>query len=66
MPTARSAHEDGKKVLMLVVEGYEDLEFWYPVLRLYEEKAGIIIVGREKKKYPSNMVMKLKYKSILG
>jgi protease I len=43
----------GRKVIMLVEEGYEDLEFWYPKIRLMEEGAEIVVAGREKRPYPS-------------
>ena len=35
----------GKKVAVLVGPGYEDLEFWVPVMRLREEGAEVTIVG---------------------
>ncbi|MBI4409924.1 MAG: type 1 glutamine amidotransferase [Gemmatimonadetes bacterium] len=35
----------GKKVAYLVEEGFEDLEFWVPVMRLREEGAEVVIVG---------------------
>ncbi|MEA3374825.1 MAG: type 1 glutamine amidotransferase domain-containing protein [Chloroflexota bacterium] len=35
----------GKKVAVLVGPGYEDLEFWVPVMRLKEEGADVTIVG---------------------
>ncbi len=42
----------GKKVIQLVSDDFEDLELWYPVLRLREEGAIVHIVGIEKgKKY---------------
>jgi hypothetical protein len=42
----------GKRVLAFVDEEFEDLEMWYPVLRLREEGAVVDIVGPEKgKKY---------------
>ncbi len=36
---------EGKKVAVLVGPGYEDLEFWVPVMRLKEEGAEVTIVG---------------------
>lgn len=36
---------EGKKVAVLVGPGYEDLEFWVPVMRLREEGADVTIVG---------------------
>ncbi|RME44239.1 MAG: type 1 glutamine amidotransferase [Chloroflexi bacterium] len=35
----------GKKVAYLVEEGFEDLEFWVPVMRLREEGAQVTVVG---------------------
>ncbi len=35
----------GKKVGVFVEEGFEDLEFWVPVMRLREEGAAVIIIG---------------------
>jgi protease I len=35
----------GRKVLVLVEELYQDLEVWYPILRLREEGAQVVVVG---------------------
>jgi protease I len=35
----------GKKIAVLVGPGYEDLEFWVPLMRLQEEGAKVTIVG---------------------
>jgi protease I len=35
----------GKRVAILVGPGYEDLEFWVPLMRLQEEGAGVSVVG---------------------
>jgi protease I len=35
----------GKKVVILVAEGFEDLEYWVTVMRLREEGAEVISVG---------------------
>lgn len=40
-----------KKVLALIEEDFEDLELWYPVLRLREEGATVHLVGKEVRKY---------------
>lgn len=40
----------GKKVIQLVSDDFEDLELWYPVLRLREEGAEVVIAGEEKGK----------------
>lgn len=38
----------GKKVLMFVDDIYEDLELWYPKIRLIEEGAEVIVAGSYK------------------
>lgn len=35
----------GKRAIVFVEASYQDLEFWYPVLRLREEGAEVVIVG---------------------
>ena len=35
----------GKRVAMLVGPGYEDLEFWVPLMRMQEEGARVTVVG---------------------
>ncbi|HMK09460.1 MAG TPA: type 1 glutamine amidotransferase domain-containing protein [Anaerolineales bacterium] len=35
----------GKRVAILVDEGFEDLEFWVPLMRLEEEEAEVTVVG---------------------
>ncbi|MRH43720.1 DJ-1/PfpI/YhbO family deglycase/protease [Aquibacillus halophilus] len=39
-----------KKVIALVEDDFEDLELWYPVLRLREEGAEVHLVGKEANK----------------
>ncbi len=41
---------DAKHILMFVDDVYEDLELWYPKLRLIEEGAGVTIAGPEANK----------------
>ncbi|MCK4533194.1 type 1 glutamine amidotransferase [bacterium] len=41
---------EGKRVIILVEDQYQDLEVWYPVLRLKEENAQVLIVGTGTKK----------------
>jgi len=36
---------DGKRVLILVADVYEDLELWYPKLRLAEAGASVVVAG---------------------
>jgi protease I len=38
---------EGKKIIQLVSGDFEDLELWYPVLRLREEGAEVHIVGEK-------------------
>lgn len=35
----------GKKIAYLVEEGFEDLEFWGPLMRLQEEGAQVTVVS---------------------
>lgn len=43
---------ENKKVIALVSDDFEDLELWYPVLRLQEEGATVHLVGEKaKEKY---------------
>jgi protease I len=37
----------GKKVIVLVADLYQDLEVWYPILRLKEAGAEVTVVGPE-------------------
>jgi len=43
----------GKHVAVLVEDHYADLELWYPVLRLQETGAEVVIVGSEARRYTS-------------
>jgi protease I len=36
-----------KKVIALVEQDFEDLELWYPILRLQEEGAQVDLIGKE-------------------
>ena len=36
---------EGRKVVVLVADGFEDLEFWVTVMRLHEEGASVTIAG---------------------
>jgi len=40
----------GKRVAILAEDGYEDLELWYPRIRLEEEGAEVVIVAKGKQK----------------
>ena len=35
----------GKRAIVFVEANYQDLEFWYPVLRLREEGVEVVVVG---------------------
>ena len=37
----------GKKIVVLVAEGFEDLEYWVTVMRLREEGAEVVSVGQD-------------------
>src|SRR5437588_5870869 len=39
---------DGAKIAVLVEDNYQELELWYPLLRLREEGAAVVVVGPEK------------------
>ncbi|MBI2145138.1 type 1 glutamine amidotransferase [Candidatus Woesearchaeota archaeon] len=41
----------GKRILILAEDHYEDLELWYPKLRLTEEGATVILAGTGEKTY---------------
>lgn len=44
---------EGKKVVLLVGQGYEDLECWYPKIRLKEEGAKVTVCGKREGTYQS-------------
>ena len=44
---------DGKKIAVLAEDVYEDLELQYPLLRLREAGAEVVVVGPEAKTYES-------------
>jgi len=41
-----------RRALVLVEHGYEDLELWYPKIRLQEEGVEVVVAGPEKAVYP--------------
>ena len=47
MPHSSSVHRplDGLRVLLLVGDAYEDLELWYPKLRLEEAGGHVVVAG---------------------
>jgi protease I len=47
-----------ERVAVLVHDGYQDLEFWYPVLRLREEGTPVTVVGPE---HDKTYLSKLEY-----
>ncbi len=40
-----------KKIAMFIADMFEDLEFWYPYLRMKEAGAGVVVIGPEEKRY---------------
>jgi protease I len=46
---------EGKRIAVLVADLYQELEFWYPYLRLLEEGAEAVAVGPERKIYRSKL-----------
>ncbi|MFW6270471.1 MAG: DJ-1/PfpI/YhbO family deglycase/protease [Bacillota bacterium] len=38
---------EGKKIAVLVADEYEDLELWYPILRMKEEGAEVMVVASD-------------------
>ncbi len=44
-----------RRVAVLVADMYQELEFWYPYLRLKEEGAEVVAVGLEKREYKSRL-----------
>jgi protease I len=42
---------DARSALILVEQAYEDLELWYPKIRLEEEGLRVVVAGPEKVKY---------------
>jgi len=43
---------EGKKIAVLLAEGFEDLEYWVTVMRLQEEGAEVVTVGPNKDEVP--------------
>jgi protease I len=48
----------GKKIAYLVDEGFEDLEFWVPLMRLQEEGAQVTVVANKIKTYTGKTCLK--------
>jgi protease I len=47
MPSAEDRPLAGRRILMFVGDNYEDLELWYPKLRLIEAGATVTVAGLE-------------------
>lgn len=45
----------GNKVAMLIENNHNDHEVWYPVYRLREQRARVVVIGPEKKEYKSKL-----------
>ena len=41
----------GKKIAIYVADIFEDMEFWYPKIRMIEEGAEVVVIGPEKRTY---------------
>ncbi len=41
----------GKRIAILVEDFYQDLEVWYPILRLREEGANVVVIAPQKRSY---------------
>ena len=48
----------GRKIACLIEDGFEDLEFWVPVMRLREEGATVVIVGPRIAEYTGKHCLK--------
>lgn len=48
----------GKRVAYLLGEGYEDLEFWVPVMRLQEEGAEVTVIAARMEEYVGKVCLK--------
>ena len=46
-PKGRTMSVDGKRVLIIVGDDYEDLELWYPKLRLIEAGVHVVVAGQQ-------------------
>jgi protease I len=47
---------DGKRIAIMLDQGYQELEIWYPLYRLREEGAQVVLVGPAKgASYPSKL-----------
>ncbi len=42
---------EGKTIAIYVADIFEDLEFWYPKIRMMEEGAKVVVIGPEKATY---------------
>lgn len=57
----------GKKIAIFVEKMYEDLEFWYPKLRMKEAGADVVVIAPKKEEYEGKHGIKAKAdQSIMG
>ena len=47
-----SAERSSPRILVFVEHYYEDLELWYPKIRLEEEGMNVVVAGPERRNYP--------------
>lgn len=57
----------GKNIAVFIENMYEDLEFWYPYLRMKEAEASVCIIGPKVEEYTGKNGLKVKSdQSIIG
>lgn len=57
----------GKKIAIFIEQQYEDLEFWYPYLRMKEENAEVVVIGPKVDTYKGKHGLEVKSdQSIIG
>ncbi len=54
----------GRKIAIFVEKLFEDLEFWYPYLRMKEEEADVCVVAPKVEKYEGKHGLTAKAESI--
>lgn len=57
---------EGKRIAVLAEDYYQELELWYPLLRMREAGAEVIVVGPEEKEYHSKLGYPVKADAAAG